>query len=206
MIRQFMMATKNFQQDGIQASQRGFTLIELLVVIAIIGILASVVLASLDTARSKARDAIRLSDMKQINYALDLFFLETGRYPGPTDGVPDTGQIIGVGNAIDTALQPYLDPVPQDPKHDAGNGATPAAGSIYFYAYDPVHLLNVRDGSDNPACHNNPGSVGYTYDWGITFGFNRAESSTNLRKDTCSGSNLNLHNADHNRALTPAGT
>lgn len=50
----------------IQAREKGFTLIELLVVIAIIGVLASTVLASLNTARAKARDARRIADFKQI--------------------------------------------------------------------------------------------------------------------------------------------
>jgi len=61
---------------------RGFTLIELLVVIAIIGILSSVVLASLGTARVKARDARRLSDMKQMQLALELWNdANSGEYP-----------------------------------------------------------------------------------------------------------------------------
>ena len=54
-------------------ASRGFTLIELLVVIAIIGILSSVVLASLNSARTKARDTRRVSDMKQIQIALELY-------------------------------------------------------------------------------------------------------------------------------------
>jgi prepilin-type N-terminal cleavage/methylation domain-containing protein len=53
-------------------SRRGFTLIELLVVIAIIGVLSSVVLASLNTARAKARDARRVSDLQEIRNALAL--------------------------------------------------------------------------------------------------------------------------------------
>jgi len=60
---------------------KGFTLIELLVVIAIIGILSSVVLASLNSARQKARDAKRISDIKQLQLALELYFDSNNAYP-----------------------------------------------------------------------------------------------------------------------------
>ncbi len=62
---------------------KGFTLIELLVVIAIIGLLSSVVLASLSTARGKARDARRLSDILEVQKAIEMYFIDKGAYPGP---------------------------------------------------------------------------------------------------------------------------
>jgi len=61
--------------------EQGFTLIELLVVIAIIGILSSVVLASLNTAREKSRDVRRITDVKQIQLALELSFSSNNAYP-----------------------------------------------------------------------------------------------------------------------------
>ena len=63
-------------------TSEGFTLIELLVVIAIIGLLSSVVLASLNGARLKARDARRLADAKQIQTALELYYDSNNQYPG----------------------------------------------------------------------------------------------------------------------------
>lgn len=56
-------------------------MIELLVVIAIIGILSSIVLASLNSARKKGRDARRVSDIKQIQLALELYYDAHSNYP-----------------------------------------------------------------------------------------------------------------------------
>lgn len=61
--------------------KKGFTLIELLVVIAIIGLLASITLASLESARTKARDAKRFGDMRNVIVALDMYYDENGQYP-----------------------------------------------------------------------------------------------------------------------------
>ena len=64
-----------------RGTEKGFTLIELLVVIAIIGILATIVMVSLNTARSKARDARRVSDIRQLQLALQMEYDKAGSYP-----------------------------------------------------------------------------------------------------------------------------
>lgn len=107
----------------------GFTLVELLVVIAIIGVLSSVVLVSLNSARAKARDARRLADFKQIQTALELFYDVYGRYP-ITGGAPtwdehwqlfstclETGS--GCGFSI-SGYVPVIAKVPQDPSDGTG--------------------------------------------------------------------------------------
>lgn len=64
-----------------RSSSRGFTLIELLVVVAIIGLLSSVVLASLSSARQAARNAQRRTDIHQLQTAVEFYFDRKGAYP-----------------------------------------------------------------------------------------------------------------------------
>ena len=100
----------------------GFTLIELLVVIAIIGLLASVVLASLNSARKKSRDARRVADIKQMQLALELYFDGKGEYPDATSKLaPD-----------------YIAAVPTDP---VGNVAYP----FNSYVSSTISLANDCD-------------------------------------------------------------
>src|SRR6185436_11800380 len=73
-----------FMRNLFNRKDRGFTLIELLVVIAIIGILAAVVLVSLNSARAKSRDARRLADVRQVMTALELYYNDNGGYPAST--------------------------------------------------------------------------------------------------------------------------
>lgn len=118
-------------------NNKGFTLIELLVVIAIIGVLSSVVLVSINNSRSKARDAQRLSDVRQIRNALELYYYANNNtYPNNTDN-DCSGWDIGFNGSVstDTFIQPlktqgFID-TPGDPASVTGC----TSGAYYYYRY-----------------------------------------------------------------------
>jgi prepilin-type N-terminal cleavage/methylation domain-containing protein len=66
---------------NLKSDKAGFTLIELLVVIAIIGTLSGMVLVAMTDTRARARDARRLSDMRQIVMALQMYNVQYGAFP-----------------------------------------------------------------------------------------------------------------------------
>jgi len=93
-------------------TKSAFTLVELLVVIAIIGLLASLSVISLSTARAKARDVKRIADAKQISTALEMFFNDAGHYPDANDW--NSGSLSYNG-------QTYLSVIPTTPNPPDGN-------------------------------------------------------------------------------------
>lgn len=100
---------------------KGFTLIELLVVVSLIGILATLVLANLNAARERGRDAQRKSDLKSIQNALQIYYNDYGKYPESNP----SGTILGCGSAGTTACtwdsawtaggNTYMQTLPADP-------------------------------------------------------------------------------------------
>lgn len=105
-------------------TSRGFTLIELLVVIAIIGILSSVVLASLNTARNKGYDAQRVSNLRTIQTSLEMYYNDHNAYPAAaawSSRCPAWGGDRGGGNVIPGLVPTYLPSFPNDSQQDTSN-------------------------------------------------------------------------------------
>jgi len=90
----------------------GFTLIEILVVVAIVGILSSIVIAKLNTAREKARDAQRVASVNQITNAVALYQNDNGGLPPGGDGVE---YLNGNPEWIPGLVPKYISAIPSDP-------------------------------------------------------------------------------------------
>jgi len=121
---------------------KGFTLIELLVVIAIIGLLASIVLVSLNSARGKARDTRRISDFTSIATALEMYYNEHGKYP-PDDCSGSWPQVWNrmMQHLVDEGL---LANIPNDPSNSQYLYACPTSN-------DQTYLLGVQLETNNSA-------------------------------------------------------
>ncbi|MEK7507658.1 MAG: type II secretion system protein [Patescibacteria group bacterium] len=116
---------------------KGFTLIELLIVIAIIAVLASIALLSLAPAQKAGRDARRVSDLRQMQSILQLYYNHCGFYPGPgaapgapcigVNEIPVSGNFVDIGTwswdltngladvLAESGLIPSAAQIPQDP-------------------------------------------------------------------------------------------
>jgi prepilin-type N-terminal cleavage/methylation domain-containing protein len=102
-------------------NNKGFTLIELLVVIAIIGLLSTLAVVSLNTARAKARDAKRLSDVRQMASILSMDATENESYTlagcatagslvSSCTGLSDGTNTYTTGNEVSKQFSKFKDP------------------------------------------------------------------------------------------------
>ncbi|MBU3965198.1 prepilin-type N-terminal cleavage/methylation domain-containing protein [Patescibacteria group bacterium] len=110
-----------------KSDRRGFTLIELLVVISIIGVLSSVVLVSVNSARMKARDTKKQADFKNIQTALYMFYIEYGSMPNnynPGSGACE-GQTFYDQSMQELVSAGFLGAIPR----------SPGAGGYCYYNY-----------------------------------------------------------------------
>lgn len=143
--------------------ESGFTLIELLVVISIIGLLSSLAVVSLNSARIKARDALRKADMSEMRTALGLYYMDNNRYPicgsinySETTPPDDYGANVGnngdgnippanadgswcyinaLGDTLTTGSRPLLQAMPTDPMNKNNVPAANGGSDTYIYRY-----------------------------------------------------------------------
>jgi prepilin-type N-terminal cleavage/methylation domain-containing protein len=117
------MSKKNKKSEG-------FTLVELLVVIAIIGLLSTLSIIALNNARMKARDAVRVAAIKQIQTALELYYNDSGAYPQTTSGTP--------GNVIRYKGATYMGIIPSNPAPTTDGPCIAVAGTDAPFTYASV--------------------------------------------------------------------
>ncbi len=109
MNRNFKRKSKGFTlMKQVSVRELGFTLIELLVVISIIGLLATLITANLNAARSRSRDAVRKADLKNIQTALRIYYNDNGAYPGS----------LSWGEEWSSGSNIYMNEIPADPLPD----------------------------------------------------------------------------------------
>ncbi len=151
-----------------KSTSRGFTLIELLVVIAIIGILSSIVLASLNTARQKGRDTRRLADVKQIQLALELYYDANGGYP----------------NAISTSTLVTPGYISSVPTHPSNHAAYSYAGLGSGVTCSKYHLGASLESATHNALSGDADTSGATVCTGSAADFNGADNQKCNAADT----------------------
>ncbi|MFK7779904.1 MAG: type II secretion system protein [Candidatus Gracilibacteria bacterium] len=101
-------------------NKQAFTLVEMIVVITILAILGTIAFISLQSYSKSSRDSVRISDLSTMKTSLELFYIDSGKYPNPTESfsVVYSGSIVwnqGTFGQATTNNVDRLDKIPKDP-------------------------------------------------------------------------------------------
>lgn len=121
-----------------QLRSSGFTIVELLIVIVVIGILAAITIVAYGGIQARARDSLRKNDIDTITKALELYYIDNGKYPLSGGSTAINAGWSTTADAswpnLRTLLQPYANKLPTDPISTPGNASLWASGG-YNYDY-----------------------------------------------------------------------
>jgi type II secretion system protein G len=144
-----------FNKMWAKQKESGFTIVELLIVIVVIGILAAITIVAFNGVQAKAKDAERISEVKTLQKAIEMYAVENGTYPSIGSDNAGYG-----ANLLATYLVPkYIGSIPLDP-----------SGSQYQYVRGAPASMNygiLVSYESKTKCHvgANNGPTGW---WGLS--------------------------------------
>ena len=92
----FFQLIRNLCRKQVPSFTTGFTLIEIMIVIAIFAVLMTIIVANIQSARLKSRDDGRISDIQQIQLAIERYYEKNRYYPGSLISLVSSGLLPSV--------------------------------------------------------------------------------------------------------------
>lgn len=120
-----------------QKARNGFTIVEILIVIVVIAILAAITVVAYNGIQGRARDTKRLSDVAQIQKALEVYKIEFGNYPAQVGTTGFYGwEVSTSGSFLQSIIDAGVVPsIPVDPSNIGDSSNFGRAGSSWIYMY-----------------------------------------------------------------------
>ena len=135
-------------------TKSGFTIVELLIVIVVIGILAAITIVAYNGFQTRARDTIRMSDIKSIQKLVELYYAENGVYPPSSNGANWAGLCSSFGSTENyvPSLLTYTSKLPLDPRWKT------ADNKCYLYISNGIDYMLLAWGAMEGICGGDPGN------------------------------------------------
>jgi prepilin-type N-terminal cleavage/methylation domain-containing protein len=136
---------------------QGFTIVELLIVIVVIGILAAITIVAYNGIQVRARDTIRIHDIKSIQGVVEAYNAEHGSYPMPANGSGNWSGLCSSFGSLTTyvtGVSDYMPQQPVDPKYKL-----PSDNHCYLYRSDGINYIILAWQSMEGICGGDPSAA-----------------------------------------------